>query len=73
MKTIESFREILSWLRAGARIHNTTFGGWRLCWGQEVYRVPASLVAKLVERDAVERLDGGTARYGARYVGRSTT
>lgn len=71
MKTIDTFREALRWLRFGARIHNTTFSGWRLCWGQEEFRISGAMVETLVERDAVRRLDDGTTRYGARYAGRS--
>jgi len=73
MRTVGTYREALRWLRFGARIHGTTFNGWRLLWGQEVFRIPGAVVDALVSKDAVKRLDDGSARYGARYAGRSLT
>lgn len=68
---IKTFKQALAWLSSGARIHNAVFSGWWLSWGQERVRIPKGLVQKLVEKDAVRRLDNGTARYGAIYVGRA--
>lgn len=68
---IKTFKQALGWLGFGARIHNAVFTGWWLSWGQERVKISKDLVQKLIEKDAVRRLDGGTARYGAIYVGRA--
>lgn len=68
---IKTFKQALSWLSFGARIHNAVFTGWWLSWGQERVRISKGLVQKLIEKDAVRRLDDGTSRYGAIYVGRA--
>lgn len=72
MKKITSFREAISWLAAGAVIFSGSFSGYWLTWGQEKYRVPKTLLERLIKLDAVRRTDGGASHYGARYVGRST-
>lgn len=68
---IKTVKQALSWLSSGARIHNAVFSGWWLSWGQERVRIHKDLVQKLIDKDAVKRLDDGTARYGAIYVGRA--
>jgi hypothetical protein len=68
---VKTFKKVLAWLSYGARIQNAVFTGWWMSWGQERVRLTRDLVEKLIERDAVKRLDDGTARYGAIYVGRA--
>lgn len=71
MKKIKSFREAIGWLSLGAVIFSGSFSGYWLTWGQEKYRIPKALLKRLIEKDSVQRTDGGTSHYGARYVGRS--